>query len=103
MWPFNVLSLFHPFRISEKIDIDLEQSFNLNIPFLNLRIGVQGVGESFSFVVARNTPKKLRYSNLQKEDEQIFFNDMNWKISRYVSTSMSTFILSVFVAIIEYR
>lgn len=55
-WPFTLLSLFHPFRISDKIDIDFETQFSLDIPFLDMKIGVQGVGESFSFVIARNKP-----------------------------------------------
>ena len=55
-WPFSLMSLFFPFRISDKIDIDFETQFALDIPFLDMRIGVQGVGESFSFVIARNKP-----------------------------------------------
>ena len=63
-WPFNLLSLFHPFRISEKIDIDFAEQFGLDINFLDLRLGVQGVGESFSFIIAKNKPQRPRYRSL---------------------------------------
>jgi len=43
--------------------------FKLDIPFLDMRIGVQGVGESFSFIVSKHNPKRLRYSNIEKEQE----------------------------------
>lgn len=43
----------HPFNLDENIDESLEQFFGLNLPFLDFRIGVQGIEESFSFVITK--------------------------------------------------
>ena len=102
IWPFNLLSIVHPFWISDKIDENFENLFKLNIPFLDLRIGVQGVGESFTFIISKNTPMRPRYRGLTQEVESKFFNDMNWKVSPYISSSMTSIILSIFVSIIEH-
>ena len=56
-WPLTLMSLFHPFRLSDPLDIDIEHLFKLSLPFLDIRIGVQGVAESFTFVIAKNKPK----------------------------------------------
>jgi hypothetical protein len=52
-WPTKLLSLLHPFNIEANLDDALERFMGLNIPFLDFRVGLQGAGESFSFVVTR--------------------------------------------------
>jgi len=102
-WPLKLMSLFHPFRFSDVLDEDLENLFKLSIPFLDIRIGVQGVGESFTFVIAKNKPKLPKYRTLVDEPEEKFFNDMNWTISQYFSTTVTTSMLSMLVSIIEIK
>jgi hypothetical protein len=52
-WPTRLLSLLHPFNIETDLDDALERFMGLNLPFLDLRVGVQGADESFSFVLTR--------------------------------------------------
>ena len=52
-WPTKLLSLMHPFNVDPDLDENLEHYFNLNIPLLDFRVGVQGSGEAFSFVVTK--------------------------------------------------
>mmetsp|Transcript_39544 Transcript_39544/g.38052 ORF Transcript_39544/g.38052 Transcript_39544/m.38052 type:complete len:125 (+) Transcript_39544:3112-3486(+) len=63
-WPTRLLSLVHPFNLDENIDENLEQFFGLCLPFLDFRLGVQGVEESFSFICC-------------KEDEDFYLNRNN--------------------------
>jgi hypothetical protein len=97
------MSLFHPFRFSDVLDEDLENLFKLSIPFLDIRIGIQGVSESFTFVIAKNKPKLPKYRTLIQEPEDKFFNDMNWTISQYVSSTITTAMLSMLVSVIEIK
>ena len=87
------------------MDEFLEEEFKMAIPFLDLRLGVQGVGESFTFIISSMNPRtslQSIYSEPKKELTK-FFNDMNWKVSSYLSTIMGTFALSCFVSIIEEK
>lgn len=102
-WPLKLMSLFHPFRLSDPLDIDLEEMFKLSLPFLDIRLGIQGVAESFTFIIAKNKPKLPRYRTLVGEQEEKFFNDMNWKISPYQSTTVTTAMLSMLVSVIELK
>lgn len=43
----------HPFNLDDVLDENLEQFFNLNLPFLDFRVGVQGIKNSFSFVISK--------------------------------------------------
>ena len=52
-WPAKVLSFLHPFNLDVVLDESLEQFFNLNLPFLDFRVGVQGIKNSFSFVISK--------------------------------------------------
>ena len=52
-WPAKLLSLVHPFELNDQLDECLEGLFNFNLPFLDFRIGVQGIGESFSFIISK--------------------------------------------------
>jgi len=61
-WPTKLLSLLHPFGLDEYLDENLEAFFGLSLPLLDFRIGVQGIDESFSFVIT-------------KEDEDSSSND----------------------------
>lgn len=97
------MSLFHPFRLSDPLDIDLEEMFKLSLPFLDIRLGIQGVSESFTFIIAKNKPKLPRYRTLVEDQEEKFFNDMNWKISQYQSTTVTTAMLSMLVSVIELK
>ena len=63
-WPTRFLSLVHPFNLDENIDENLEQFFGLCLPFLDFRLGIQGVEESFSFIFS-------------KEDEDFYLNRNN--------------------------
>ena len=101
LWPLTLMSLFHPFRLSDPLDIDLENLFKLSLPFLDIRIGIQGASESFTFVIAKNKPKKPKYRSLLSISGEKFFNDMNWKVSQYLSTTISTGLLSMLVSVIE--
>lgn len=56
------MSLLHPFGFDYDLDEDLENFFGLCMPFLNFRVGIQGVEESFSFI-------------LTKADEDYYYND----------------------------
>ena len=51
--------MVHPFNLDEGIDESLETFFGLNLPLLDFRIGLQGIEESFSFVI-------------NKEDENMY-------------------------------
>ena len=51
-WPTRLLSLVHPFLLDLNLDENLELFFGLSIPFLDFRIGVQGIDETFSFIIA---------------------------------------------------
>ena len=48
-----MLSLVHPFGMKDSLDENLEQFFGLCLPFLDFRIGVQGVEEAFSFIITK--------------------------------------------------
>ena len=37
IWPLSLMSLFHPFRLSDPLDMDLEHLFKLSLPFLDIR------------------------------------------------------------------
>jgi len=50
-WPTRILSLVHPFQLDVQLDENLELFFGLSIPFLDFKMGVQGCGEAFSFVI----------------------------------------------------
>ena len=102
-WPLNLMSLFHPFRLSDPLDMDLEDLFKLAIPFLDIRLGIQGVAESFTFIIAKNKPKKAKYKSLKQEQSDKFFNDMNWKISEYLTSTITTSMLSMLVSVIELK
>lgn len=52
-WPSKILSLVHPFNLHDGMDESLEEFFNLNMPFLDFRIGIQGVDEAMSFVILK--------------------------------------------------
>lgn len=52
-WPTRLLSLVHPFHLDPNLDANLELFFGLNVPFLDYRIGVQGVDEAFAFVLGK--------------------------------------------------
>jgi hypothetical protein len=52
-WPTRLLSLIHPFNIDIGVDDTLEKFFGLNLPFLDFRLGIQGVDESFSFIISK--------------------------------------------------
>jgi len=45
--------LVHPFTLDENLDENLELFFGLSVPFIDFRIGVQGVDEAFSYVIDR--------------------------------------------------
>ena len=44
--------MVHPFSLDDNLDENLELFFGLSIPFLDCKIGVQGIDEAFSFVIA---------------------------------------------------
>lgn len=48
-----MLSLIHPFNIDINVDEAMETFFGLNLPFLDFRLGIQGAGESFSFIISK--------------------------------------------------
>ncbi len=52
-WPTRLLSLVHPFYLDPDVDENLENFFGLSLPFLDFRIGVQGIDESFAFVISK--------------------------------------------------
>jgi len=52
-WPAKMLSCLHPFNLDDVLDESLEQYFNLNLPFLDFRLGIQGVANTFSFIISK--------------------------------------------------
>jgi len=48
-WPSAVFSLFHPFNMSDTIDLNLKEYFDISMPFLNFKLGVQGANRAMSF------------------------------------------------------
>ena len=46
--------MVHPFTLDENLDENLELFFGLSIPFIDFRIGIQGAGEAFSFIINRD-------------------------------------------------
>ena len=52
-WPSKILGLVHPFNLHEGMDESLEEFFNMNMPLLDFRMGVQGIEKSFSFVISK--------------------------------------------------
>jgi hypothetical protein len=42
-WPCQVFSLFHPFNMSDVVDEHLRDYFGTRMPFLNFKLGIQGV------------------------------------------------------------
>ena len=57
-WPTKLLALVHPFSLDDNLDENLELFFGLSIPFLDCKIGVQGIDEAFSFVLAQDLRDK---------------------------------------------
>lgn len=53
-----MLALVHPFLLDLNLDENLELFFGLSIPFLDFRMGVQGIDEAFSFIIARESITK---------------------------------------------
>ena len=58
-WPARLLSVLHPFGFDDYLDENIEQCFGFCLPFLDFRVGIQGVDESFSFII---TKEDLDYS-----------------------------------------
>jgi hypothetical protein len=52
VWPAKMLGLVQPFNFNETLDYYMEKYFNLTLPFLNFKIGLQGSDKSFSFVIS---------------------------------------------------
>jgi hypothetical protein len=52
-WPVKMLSLVHPFNLHDGMDETVEEFYNLNMPFLDFRIGIQGIENAFSFVISK--------------------------------------------------
>ena len=50
--------MVHPFSLDDNLDENLELFFGLSIPFLDCKIGVQGIDEAFSFVFAKDLRDK---------------------------------------------
>lgn len=48
--------------------------------------------------ISQNKPK---YRSLNSNTGEKFFNDMNWKISQYMSSTITTGMLSMLVSVIE--
>ena len=48
-----MLSLIHPFNLHDGMDETVEEFYNLNMPFLDFRIGIQGIENAFSFVISK--------------------------------------------------
>ena len=63
-WPAKIISLVHPFNLSDDLDISLEKYFEVHMPFLNFKIGLQGAKTSMSFVI---TEEDLNY-NREKDN-----------------------------------
>ena len=57
VYPFNLLSFMHPFGVSDEIDEAFDHYFKLSMPFLDLKMGVQGVGLAFSFLLGGSREK----------------------------------------------
>ena len=57
-WPTKLLAMVHPFSLDDNLDENLELFFGLSIPFLDCKIGVQGIDEAFSFVIASDLRDK---------------------------------------------
>lgn len=92
----------HPFGLRDDIDEVLEDNLKLSIPFADSMVGIQGAGESMSFVFANENPSKSKAASLDENKDLFkFFGDQYWKTSSYLSTISSAFILSSLVAIIE--
>ena len=51
-WPAQMFSLFHPFNLSEQLDSSLKEYFDLSLPFLNFKLGIQGAHKSMSFCIS---------------------------------------------------
>jgi hypothetical protein len=43
----------HPFELDNNLDEELEKQMGLMEPLLDFKIGIQGAGESFSFVLTQ--------------------------------------------------
>lgn len=52
-WPAKLLSVVHPFNFDDDLDDVLYRVFKLHYPLLELKTGVQGAGESFSFIITK--------------------------------------------------
>lgn len=39
-WPSQVFAFFHPFNLSENLDMMLKDYFDLSMPFLNVKLGI---------------------------------------------------------------
>lgn len=65
-WPTRLLAMVHPFLLDLNLDENLELFFGLSIPFLDFRIGVQGIDESFSFILGQEHKSK---SSKDRNDE----------------------------------
>jgi len=50
--------LVHPFTLDEDLDESLGLLLGLSIPFVDFRIGIQGVDEAFSFIIAKDGSEK---------------------------------------------
>ena len=50
--------MVHPFTLDENLDENLELFFGLSVPYIDFRLGVQGVDEAFSFVIDRDDKDK---------------------------------------------
>lgn len=77
-WPSKILSLVHPFDLHPGMDESLEEFFNLNMPFLDFYIGVQGIDEAFSFIISKED------RNYHNERDHISKIMSLFKLSRYL-------------------
>ena len=50
--------MVHPFSLDDNLDENLELFFGLSIPFLDTKIGIQGIDEAFSFVISKDLRDK---------------------------------------------
>lgn len=63
--------MVHPFSLDDNLDENLELFFGLSIPFLDCKIGVQGIDEAFSFVLSTDLRDKepSAYDSLNDVDQ----------------------------------
>jgi hypothetical protein len=104
--PLKVASLFIPLGIDLQSELEIKAAFGEGFPVVSTLLGVQGVSESFSFILDENffyidnklaiqSPRRMSSQAIVKKESLVF------SISPYVTTSFMLAVVSELIFVLK--